>query len=125
MKLIKATATHSDGWWVAEFSIDGRTYGTQAKRIDKLEDMIFDAATLMTGQPETEFEIELEMAVPQFKSLVDEYRARAEDASRAEQVASETSRRTVKALRKANLSMRDIGALMGISPQRVSQLAKQ
>ncbi|MEW6862690.1 hypothetical protein [Trueperella pyogenes] len=54
MTLIKATATHAGRWWIGEFTIDGREYGTQARRLDQLEAMIKDAASLMTNEePDT------------------------------------------------------------------------
>lgn len=46
---IQAEAVKDGQWWVAEFSLDGRAYGTQARRIDQLQDMVADAAALMSG----------------------------------------------------------------------------
>ena len=50
---IHATAERGNGWWVVTFSVDGTEFGTQAKRLDQINDMVADAASLMTGRPES------------------------------------------------------------------------
>lgn len=121
---INALATRTNKWWVAEFSIDGREYGTQAHRLDLLEPMILDAAALMTGRDSAEFQVSLTIDAPQYSQPVEAYKRAAHIAREAEAEAAQVSRETVQFLRSQHLPMRDIGALMGISPQRVSQLAK-
>ena len=59
MTLIEANAVRDDGWWVAEFSLEGKEFGTQARRLDQLESMIKDAASLMTGEPAEEFDVNI------------------------------------------------------------------
>ena len=51
------------------------------------------------------------------------YREAAEAAAQAKAQASLASRAAVSRLRAEGLSVRDVAALMGVTPQRVSQLA--
>ncbi len=55
--LIQAQAVKDGKWWVASFNLDGRNYGTQARRIDQLQDMVADAASLMTGVEKVDFDV--------------------------------------------------------------------
>lgn len=123
METIRVSAVRDDGWWVGTFTLDGREMGTQARRLDQLEAMVLDAAALMTDRPESDFTALVKVEDPRYADLVDEYRARAEVAAEAEALAARTSRETVAALREDGLPMRDVARLMGISTQRVSQLA--
>ena len=123
METIRVSAVRDEGWWVGTFTVDGREMGTQARRLDQLEAMVLDAAALMTDRPESDFIALVEVEDQRYADLVDEYRARAEAAAEAEALAARTSRETVAALREDGLPMRDVARLMGISTQRVSQLA--
>lgn len=123
MTKINATATRHNGWWVAEFAINGKEYGTQAKRLDLLDHMIRDAASLMTGTSQDAFEINIEISGLQNPELIDAYKTASLNAKKAEEQLSTTSRKAIKTLTASGLSMRDIGTIMGISMQRVSQLA--
>lgn len=123
MTHINATATRCDGWWTADFTVNGHEYGTQARRLDQLEAMIKDAAALMTEQPEESFTVTIEPhGLP--LGAIDRYKNAAKTAEEAERELSNSSRTAVQLLTKAGLSMRDIGSLMGLSTQRVSQLAR-
>ncbi len=62
---INALATKIDNWWIAEFTIDGHEYGTQAKQFHQLEAMIKDAFNLLTGLPQTECLINISINVNQ------------------------------------------------------------
>lgn len=61
MTQINATATRTSGWWVANFTVGGHEYGTQARRLDQLEHMVKDAAALMTDQPEDSFTVHIDI----------------------------------------------------------------
>lgn len=123
MDTLDVSAVRDDGWWVGTFTLDGREMGTQARRLDQLEAMVVDTAALMTGRPESDFTAAVTVEDQRYVDLVDEYRARAAAAAAAEAAAARTSRETVAALRESGLPMRDVAHLMGISTQRVSQLA--
>ncbi|MFT3945064.1 MAG: hypothetical protein QM705_14750 [Ancrocorticia sp.] len=55
--LTQADAVKDGEWWVASFTLDGRTYGTQARHIDQLQDMVADAASLMAGVEKADFDV--------------------------------------------------------------------
>ena len=102
---IHATAERGNGWWVVTFSVDGTEFGTQAKRLDQIND------------------IDYEVTDARYVDLVNEYKIRAHEALEAEHEAASASRRAVAAMREDGLPLRDVASMMGISPQRVSQLA--
>ncbi|MDO5048740.1 MAG: hypothetical protein Q4D87_02510 [Actinomycetaceae bacterium] len=62
MNLVKAKVQYNEGWWVADFSVDDKQYGTQARTLDELEPMVRDAANLMTGIPADNFTVDFEPA---------------------------------------------------------------
>ncbi len=55
--LIQAQAVKDGEWWVASFTLNGQNYGTQARRIDQLQDMVADAASLVTGVEKVDFDV--------------------------------------------------------------------
>lgn len=120
---ITATTTRSGRWWTCEFTIDGQEYGTQAKRLDQIPAMVKDAASLMTGLPKSEFEVRVVVQQEDINQLVDLYASTADRLRKAESEAQLVSRDTVAKLRAQHLSVREISHLLGISYQRVSQLA--
>ena len=121
---IQARAQRGERWWVAFFDIDGHQCGTQAKRIDQLEAMILDAAATMTERPASDFTVSITVAEPKYTEAVAEYKMRAAAAAKAERAAAQASREAISTMRRDGLPMRDIATMMGISPQRVSQLAR-
>ena len=123
MTHVNATATRCDEWWAADFTVDDHEYSTQARRLDQLEAMIKDAAALMTGQPEESFTVSIEpCGLP--VEAIDRYKSATKAAQEAERELSDSSRTAVQLLTRAGLSMRDVGTIMGVSVQRVSQLVK-
>jgi len=56
--------------------------------------------------------------------LIDAARAASQEAARAAERASRLSRQAVERLRSEGMTVRDVGGLLGVSPQRVSQLVE-
>lgn len=121
---IKATATRDGKWWIADFAIDGKEYGTQGKTLEKLEAMVKDAASLMTGKPGTQFTVDFEIAGLDQERILN-YRQASKEAKQAEEKLSLASRRAASSLIGAGLTLRDVGKIMNISFQRVSQLVAE
>ena len=121
---IEAQAIRDGKWWIAFFEIDGRQHGTQAKSLKRLECMVKDAAALLTEKSPDSFSVTIGLKDSRLAGLVAGYSA----ASAAEAAASKelafASREAVKVMRGKNISMEDIGTLLGITKGRVSQLAK-
>lgn len=122
MDTINATVTRDGKWWVADFTVDGHEYGTQARRLGDIAAEVADAAALMTDRDPSDYTITITAADPQWAALVEEYQSAAADLARAQDAARDASRAAVTALRAQGLTGRDVAALMGVSPQRISQI---
>jgi DNA-directed RNA polymerase specialized sigma24 family protein len=115
-------AERSGNWWAIEApEVDGAF--SQAKRIDQIEDMAREVVALMLNVPEDSFDLKLDVAIPaEWDALAKLNRKAQIVAEVAQRVASSHARDTVQQLQAAGLPLRDIGSIMGISAQRVSQL---
>ena len=122
MDTINATVTRDGKWCVADLTFDGHEYGTQARRLGDIAAEVADAAALMTDRDPSDYTVTITAADPQWAALVEEYQSAAADLARAQDAARDASRAAVTALRAQGLTGRDVAALMGISPQRISQI---
>lgn len=122
---VTAKATRSGQWWAVEVPEVAGAF-TQARRLDQVSAMAADAVHLLTGVPVDEVEVQLgevDLGDPQVLAEAREARERVATAARSQQEAARASRRAVARLRQRGLSVRDVGVILGLSPQRVSQLA--
>ncbi len=119
---VTANVVRAGKWWAVSVpEVDGLF--TQVRRLDDVEPMVRDAAALLTGRDEDEFEVTV---VVDSGRQADIERAGLL-ASRAEQSrmeAAAAARSVVSGLRADGLTVREVAYVMKISPQRVSQLAK-
>ena len=99
MRKLTARAERGAGWWVVEVPEIDRLL-TQAKSLSQVPAMVKDAAALITGEPEESFE----------------------EAARAQHSAAEESRLAARELAASGLTVRDVGAVLGVSHQRAHQL---
>ena len=121
MELV-AECERYEGWWIV--TVPGvRGLHTQVRRLDQVEAMVKDAASLLLDRPEDDFTV---VVVPKLPSAdqrkIDEAKAARARLSDAEQAMAKTSRVAVSDLRAQGLTVRDVAALMGVTPSRVSQL---
>jgi predicted RNase H-like HicB family nuclease len=123
MKLT-AIAERSGKWWAVEVpEIDGLF--TQAKRLDKVPYMVRDAAALLTGEPEDSFEIVVTVKMDGVLEQAVEAAVRAAALAAESQVqASALTRRAAHTLAEEGMTVREIGKLLSLSPQRAQQLLK-
>lgn len=123
MKLT-AIAERSGKWWAVEVpEIDGLF--TQAKRLDKVPYMVRDAAALLTGEPEDSFEIIVTVKMDGVLEQAVEAAVRAAALAAETQVqASALTRRAAHTLAEEGMTVREIGRLLSLSPQRAQQLLK-
>lgn len=109
------------GW---ELHIDGVGV-TQSHGLRDAEYMVRDYIALLRDVPADSFGVEI---VPEIGGGLDEAarsaRASVTEAATAIRRAAAESRQVARNLRQAGLSQRDIAAVLGVSPQRVSQLMK-
>jgi hypothetical protein len=120
MSTYKTTASREGDWWV----IDVEGVGvTQAKRLDQIEHMARDMITLLKEESDAEIELDVEVHVdPDLDLMRDESErlVREGEAMIARGRAGKV--RVMRELQARKLSARDIGRLVGVSHQRVSQV---
>lgn len=105
--------------WVAILHAGGVT---QARRLDQLPERLAEVHVLMTGETINPDDIELEIDFP---GAADAAAVRADRAllSAAEVELADATAATVAQLRARDVSMRDVATMVGVSHQRVQQLA--
>lgn len=120
MKRVTATATRSGGWWAVEVPEVPGAF-TQARRLTQIPAMAADAVEMLTGE---HVEVEVVPILPTAeRQHLEEWRKVSRQAAELTGQAARDSRALVAQLRAEGLSVRDIGELLGVSSQRVSQLA--
>ncbi len=125
--LYRATCTRSEGWWAVR--VEGVTGAhTQARRLDQVEANVREVLSLLLDMPEDSFDIEIDPQLPKAAATVLERTERQRRlAERSAVEAAAASRDAVRLLtaEPLNLTLRDTGALLGVSFQRVAQLAEE
>ncbi|MCS5732027.1 helix-turn-helix domain-containing protein [Herbiconiux moechotypicola] len=117
------TAEWTGRWWVLQ-AVDAPGAISQVRHLAHVDEII-EAIAFVTGQHESEIEVDLEPTIP--GPVADEL-ARADEARALARhhnaVAASKSRAAVQLLRSSGMSLDDIGAMLHVSKQRVSQLLK-
>lgn len=123
-KTYRVEAERDGRWWVASMA-EIKGAHTQARRLDQLELMARDVISLILDVPEDSFDIDIHASLPEdvedLAARTREARSRA-DASADE--ANEFTREAVPRLLAKGLPVRDVAVILGLSFQRVSQLAR-
>lgn len=124
---VTAVCERSGDWWAVRVpEVEGAF--TQAKRLDQVPEMVADAVSLLAGVPADQVEVVLDLQesaavwTPAVKDWFEAQRLQREAAKLQDDGAS-LARSSVRRLRQAGLSVRDIGVILQVSAQRVSQLA--
>jgi predicted RNase H-like HicB family nuclease len=114
---------HREGaWWAVEVPAVPGVF-TQARRIDGVEMMARDAIAGVLDVDPGSFDIEVIIRMrPDWQAATEELAAVRAEAEAAEARASAKLREVAASLIAAGLPTRDVGAVLGISHQRVSQL---
>lgn len=109
------------GWWVLEVPEVGAV--SQVRRLDQIADEMREAVAYLAGVDESMVEFDVRPSLsPELEAARERVRSLHAAADRATSEAAAASRSTARRLRSEGLPVRDVGTLMGISPQRVSQL---
>jgi DNA-directed RNA polymerase specialized sigma24 family protein len=119
---LTARCIRSDGWWAVDVPEVPGLF-TQARRLDQVPTVVLDAAALLTGRPESDFDVTVAPVLEDDDlAVVRDARERRAALVEAERAAAAASRAAVAQLRAEGLTVRDVAEIMGLSPQRVSQL---
>jgi hypothetical protein len=122
-KAILVTATRQDGWWSVRADVPQAVVWTQTKRLDQVEDMSREAIALALDVPESSIDVEVEFDIPgDLLDLVEAAQTMSVVATRSQVLSTRMNHEVAGALRNRGFSVRDIGMIMGVSAQRVSQL---
>jgi hypothetical protein len=125
----EALARRSGRWWAVEVPggyKDGGALWTQARRLDQVEHMARDAIALMREVAADSFDLRVVPVLdPQLSVQV-------EHAAELRSQADAVQREATAALRQAadllvhdlDLPLRDAGAILGLSHQRIAQLLR-
>ena len=122
----RVEAVRSGGWWAITVP-DLRGVFSQAKRLDRVEATAREAIAMMLDIDESEVgPIDVQVQPPAaVVELLDELHRSVSVAEEASASAARARREAAMLLSDAGLPMRDIGQLLGISHQRVSQILAQ
>lgn len=111
----------ADGWRVEVPQLDN--FVTLAKRLDKVSEQIKDLAHDLTGEERCNVIIKVEAIMPGIICDLEAAQEKSREAMRLQEEASSEIRDVVSRMRDEGLTMRDIAVLLGVTPQRVAQLA--
>ena len=111
--------TRSGSWWAISVP-EIKGVFSQARRLDQVEEMAREAIALMLDVDPNSFDVDVQPELPQ--EVTRAHKARSA-LRKAEESAEEATVTAARALLAKGYTVRDAGALLGISPQRVSQLA--
>ena len=122
----RVEAVRSGDWWAITVP-DLRGAFSQAKRLNRVEATAREAIAMMLDIEESEVgSIDVQVQPPnEVVGLLDELHHSVSVAEEASLAAARARREAAKLLSDAGLPMRDIGQLLGISHQRVSQILAQ
>lgn len=113
--------TSRSGGWSA--TVPGRDCEAHARRLDKLKQDIAQQIHEDSGVDLCNVVVRLEGVFPDALARFEAAHETLAHAKTLQERASHEIRAVVAELRRENLTMRDIAALLGITPQRVAQLA--
>lgn len=116
-------ATRVGRVWALRADVGGRIIHTQCSRLDQVPHMAREAIALTLDVPESAVTVEVVADLdPDVRAEIDRLREAQAEASEAQARAAKASRDLARRLADSGLTVRDSGRLLGISPQRVSQL---
>ena len=112
-----------EGWWIVTVpSVHG--LHTQVRRLDQVEPMVKDAASMLLDRPESDFTVTV---VPDLDNETQEAVSRVtrarERLRQTEKEAALVNRAAATRLASQGLTVRDIGTILNVSYQRAHKLA--
>jgi predicted RNase H-like HicB family nuclease len=114
-----------DGWWAIDVPAV-RGAHTQARRLSNAEGMAREVLSILLDQPGDSLDIAMSVILgDDQQAAVDDARALRVTAEAERIRAGTANRAAARVLADAGLSVRDIGALLDMSYQRVAQLLRE
>lgn len=122
----KVEVTRDGRWWMIHVpEIDGLT---QARRIGEIEDMACSLIAISTDTPLSEIGVQIaSIIVPGIGDIADtahHIEHLRHQAAELEVRAADAAKQYARELTREGVPVRDAASLLGVSPQRISQLAK-
>ena len=111
----------ADGWHVSVAELGGLS--TTAKRLDKATEQIKVLAEAASGASKCDIVVKIEAVMPGIICDLEAAQEKMRIAARLQEEGSAQIREVVGRMRDEGLTMRDIAVLLGVTPQRVAQLA--
>jgi predicted RNase H-like HicB family nuclease len=121
VKTYRAVVNHGERYWLVYIPEIDRY--TQARTLAEVEPIARDLIALWFEVPESSFDIDIQVQLPDgvghHLQLAAKY---TEDAAHAQAAAAAERRAAARAPKAEGLTVRDIGAALGVSHQRAQQL---
>ena len=118
----KVTAQRDGRWWFVRVpEVPGAI--TQARRLDQVEAMAREVVSLLREVEPDSFHLDVHAVLPdEVRTELDRARELQRDAARTQAEAASLVRAAARKLRAQGLTVADLGAVLGVSVQRASQL---
>ena len=116
----RATVTRDGRFWLIRIP---RVGATQARHLAEVDTMARDLVSVMTGASPDTFDLDVQVRLPaDTQARLRRMQALRNQSARANAEAAEEARAAARSLHDAGLSLRDVGAALGVSHQRAHQL---
>ncbi len=123
VKTYTVTTERSGSWWAFSVPEIPGAHG-QARRLEQVRDEARDVISMMLDAEPDSFDISLSVRLdPRIEHALDEAKAARQELDSYQRVAQEKLRLAAEQIKEiGGLSFRDIGSLLDVSFQRISQI---
>ena len=123
MKTYTVTTERSGSWWAFSVPEIPGAHG-QARRLEQVRDEARDVVSMMLDAEPDSFDISLSIKLdPRIEHALDEAKAARQEFDTYQRLAQEKLRLAAQQIKEVGgLSIRDIGSLLDVSFQRISQI---
>ena len=123
MKTYTVTTERSGNWWAFSVPEIPGAHG-QAKRLEQVRDEARDVISMMLDAEPDSFDLALSVRLdPRIEHALDEAKAARQELDGYQRAAQEKLRLAAEQIKEVGgLSIRDIGSLLDVSFQRISQI---